>query len=215
MHHHSISTVKATTYNYVVALVACLGSFTQGFNSGIIAMILGQPSWYAYFNLIEPSHTAAMIDLCMGLYFLGGVLGCWSVNWLCDVFGRRRGIQAMVILIIVSAAIQSGSVHFAMFVVGRFVGGIGAGLIACAIPIYLAEIAPAAQRGRLVGLHGVFFVVALVSAKVPHFVDHLTGELMLSRHALAIAASESGSRRIRRSNGVCWWPSSSLHQSFC
>lgn len=36
--------VKANTYNYVVALIACLGSFTQGFNSGIIAMIIGQPS---------------------------------------------------------------------------------------------------------------------------------------------------------------------------
>lgn len=106
----------------------------------------------------------------MGLYFVGGVLGCFSVNWICDSVGRRRAIQYMATIIVVAVAIQTGSVHIAMFIVGRFIAGIGAGMIACTIPIYISEISPASQRGRLVGFHGVLFVVALVW----HFYQRVT-----------------------------------------
>lgn len=44
------NTVKANRYNHVIALFVCLGSYSYGFNSGIIGGVIGQPSWYSYFS---------------------------------------------------------------------------------------------------------------------------------------------------------------------
>ena len=44
------NTVKANRYNHLIALFVCLGSYSYGFNSGIIGGVIGQPSWYSYFG---------------------------------------------------------------------------------------------------------------------------------------------------------------------
>lgn len=97
-----------------------------------------------------------------GVYLAGGAFGCWTLAWLADSIGRRRAIQLTCAICIVSAAIQSGSVHVGMFLVGRLLNGFGVGLITCVIPLYQSEISPAAQIGRLVGLHGFILVAGYV-----------------------------------------------------
>ncbi|BCS26812.1 uncharacterized protein APUU_51523S [Aspergillus puulaauensis] len=42
-----------------------------------------------------------------------------------------------------------------MLLVGRFLTGLGAGMVNCSIPLYQAEVSPPKQRGRMVGSHGV------------------------------------------------------------
>jgi MFS family permease len=151
--------VKANTYNYYIALFLCLGSFTYGFTSSVFGIVIGQTSWWNYFNLtLGSSYGASVLDACNGLFYAGGFLGCLTVNWLSDTFGRRRAIQIIMLICIIAAVIQIASVHIAMLIVSRFVGGIGAG-----IPTYISEISPPSQRGRLVGFHGVWTLVAFVS----------------------------------------------------
>ena len=156
--------VKANRYNHIVALFVCLGSYAYGFNSGVIGAVIGLPSWYSYFGMVSGSaYAASIIDASNGLYYAGGFFGCLTVNWLSDTLGRRLAIQLIVCLIIVATVIQTGSVHIAMFIVGRLLGGIGAGMINSTVPTYISEIAPASQRGRSVGFHGVLTVTAYVS----------------------------------------------------
>lgn len=50
-----------------------------------------------------------------------------------------------------------------MLLVGRFINGIGVGMIDVAVPIYQSEISPAKVRGRMVGSHGFLVVVGYVS----------------------------------------------------
>ncbi|OAG40005.1 hypothetical protein AYO21_05686 [Fonsecaea monophora] len=146
---------KATRYNFAVAFYVALGSFTYGFNSAIIGSVIGMPSFYAYFDFVATSsYGGSIIGACNGLYAGAGVLGCWAVFWFADKFGRKVAIQVIAAICIVSAAIQAGSVHIAMFLVGRFLNGFGVGMINCAIPTYISEISPAAQRGLVVGSHG-------------------------------------------------------------
>ncbi|EED21061.1 sugar transporter, putative [Talaromyces stipitatus ATCC 10500] len=153
--------VKANRYNYCVALFVCLGSFTYGFTSGIFGTVIGQTSWWNYFNLaMDSSYGAVILDLCNGLFYAGGFLGCLTVNWLSDTFGRRRAIQIIMTICIIAAVIQTSSVHVAMLIVGRCLGGIAADMINCTVPTYISEISPPSQRGRLVGFHGVWTLVA-------------------------------------------------------
>lgn len=53
------------------------------------------------------------------------MIGCGFVAWLADKVGRTRAIQIISCICITSAIIQGASVHIAMFLVGRFMAGMG------------------------------------------------------------------------------------------
>lgn len=115
-----------------------------------------------------------MIETSIGVYYAGGFFGCLGVNWLADRLGRRMTVQLITAFIIASCIIQTASVHIAMFIVGRMLGGVGAGMINTIVPMYISELAPAAQRGRLVGFHGALTIVAYVSCSQRRRVTCLT-----------------------------------------
>ncbi|KAL4862345.1 hypothetical protein BDV12DRAFT_190475 [Aspergillus spectabilis] len=150
---------KANRYNFLIAFFVTLGSFTYGYNSSVTAGVIGLPSFFAYLG-ITPSTTQgdSIIGAINGVYLAGGAIGCWTLAWLADTIGRQRTIQIVCVICVISAAIQAGSVHEAMFLVGRLVNGFGVGLMNSVIPLFQSEISPAAQRGRLVGLHGFILV---------------------------------------------------------
>jgi MFS family permease len=195
--------VKANRYNHLIALFVCLGSYSYGFNSGIIGGVIGQPSWYSYFDM-DPtgSYATSIIETSIGIYYAGGFFGCLTVNWLTNKLGRRAGIQIITAFTIVAAVIQTASVHIAMFIVGRLLGGAAAGMINATVPIYISEIAPAAQRGRLVGFHGALTIVAYVSITHSRLVSHADSR---SREWSGGQVWESTSRPTRRYSGACCW----------
>lgn len=69
-------------------------------------------------------------------------------------WGRRAATGIGALLLILSGAIQAGSVHIAMFLVGRYICGLGCGIVISNTPVYMSEIAPPHSRGMLVGLSG-------------------------------------------------------------
>lgn len=156
---------RANTYNFLVASFVVFGSFTYGYNSSVFAGVIGLPAFYAYFDIDATSNSgAAYLGALNGVYLAGGAIGAWTFAWLADKLGRKICIQVICAICIVTAAIQCGSVHIAMLLVGRLVNGVGIGMVNSCVPVYLSEIAPARQRGRLVGLHGCLVVAGYVSA---------------------------------------------------
>ena len=157
------SRAKANKYNFAVAFFVALGSFTYGFNSSIIGAVIGQPSFFSYFNFTpDSSYGGSIVGASNGVYAGAGCIGCWTVFYMLDTLGRKRTIQLITIICIVSAAIQAGSVNIAMFLVGRGLNGLGVGFINCTIPTYISEISPPEQRGRIVGSHGFIICSAYV-----------------------------------------------------
>lgn len=62
----------------------------------------------------------------------------------------------------VCSALQAGSKSFAMLVVGRFIGGIGVGVLSSTAPTYISEIAPPNVRGAFLALEGSSIVIGIV-----------------------------------------------------
>lgn len=154
---------RATRYNFVLAFFVALGSFTYGYNSSVTASVIGLPTFYAYFDIdIETERGSSLAGAINGLYSAGGAVGCWFLAYLADTLGRRRAIQIICLICIVSAALQSGSVHISVFLISRFLNGVGVGMINSIVPMYQSETAPATQRGRLVGIHGFLIVSGYV-----------------------------------------------------
>lgn len=158
---------KANYYNVAIALFVTLGSFTYGYNSASMAGILGLPSFYTYFAIDATStYGTSILGAVNGVFLAGGAIGCWSLAWLADTFGRRICIQIICGICVVSAALQCGSVHIAMLLVGRLLNGFGIGMFNCIVPTYQSEISPAKQRGLLVGLHATMGCVGYVSSSL-------------------------------------------------
>ncbi|EHK42563.1 uncharacterized protein TrAtP1_002416 [Trichoderma atroviride] len=146
-------------YRMLIVGFVALGSMTYGYCSSIIATTLGQPSFIAYFNLDTRSNATQLIGAINGLFQAGGLVGCLSCVKSADVLGRKRAIFITAIVALIGGALQAGSVSIAMYLVFRFVTGLGIGSIVVLIPLYQSEIAPPRIRGLLVGIHGIMICI--------------------------------------------------------
>jgi SP family xylose:H+ symportor-like MFS transporter len=138
------------------------------------------------------------------------VLGAALAGWIADRWGRRQALMLAAILFLVSsigAALPElgfgaighmGPAALPAFIVYRMLGGIGIGLASMVSPLYIAEIAPRAIRGRLVsynqmavviGIVGVYFVNWLIARQGDEAWVHAVGwRLMLASAAIPAAA---------------------------
>jgi sugar porter (SP) family MFS transporter len=78
---------------------------------------------------------------------------------LADKVGRPYAVTIGSLIFGVGAAMETGAVHLAMFLVGRIVSGLGEGLFLSVTVVYICELAPPSQRGALCGL--VQFITAI------------------------------------------------------
>jgi MFS family permease len=156
----------ASQYNFLVVFLVTFGSLTYGYNSAIIGAVIGLPSFFTYFKISLTGPNAAqgsrITGATNGLFAGGGLIGCFIITWLADAVGRKRSIQITSCVCIIAGAIQAGSVHIGMFLAGRFLMGVGVGMVNVITPLYQSEISPANVRGRMVGSHGFILCVGYV-----------------------------------------------------
>lgn len=85
---------------------------------------------------------------------------------LADRLGRRRVILYADALFVSGAVLQAASSTVWLMVIGRCIIGAGVGAASFVVPLYIAEIAPAAHRGRLVTTNVMFITAGQVVAYV-------------------------------------------------
>lgn len=97
---------------------------------------------------------------------------------LSNRFGHRIANGATALIVIISRAIQAGSVNVGIFIAGRVICGIGSGMVFANTPVYMSEVLPLQTRGLLVGLHGVGTVTAyILAALVALFFSFIDGPM--------------------------------------
>jgi MFS transporter, SP family, arabinose:H+ symporter len=138
----------------LVTLVAATGGFLFGYDT---AVINGANQYLkAYFGL-----TPAQEGFAGASAILGCIPGAMMAGFLSDRFGRRKVLYLCAILYAVSAVLSAVPRTFNEFLLARFIGGLGIGASSMCCPIYLAELAPAARRGRLGSLFQLGIVVGI------------------------------------------------------
>lgn len=93
------------------------------------------------------------IEVVTSWVTLGALAGSLAGGELADRIGRRRALAAAAALFALGAAVEAMAPSVAVLVAGRLVVGFGVGVAAVAAPLYAAEMAPAAQRGRFVSTY--------------------------------------------------------------
>lgn len=173
-----------TSYVWAIAFVAALGGFLFGYDWVVIGG--AKPFYEAYFHL----DLGRLIGWANSCALLGCLLGSFLVGGINERLGRRQVLLASGILFAVSSVLTGWSHTFSTFVTWRIVGGIAIGLASNISPTYIAEIAPAPWRGRLVSLNQLAIVFGIMAAQI---VNWLIAEKVPEHATIAyIAGSWNG-----------------------
>jgi sugar porter (SP) family MFS transporter len=117
-----------------------------------------------------------MHGVAMASALYGTVLGALVGGGPTDRFGRRPTLFWVGILYFISAVWSGLAFGVTDFIVARFIGGLGVGISTVAAPLYIAEIAPPAWRGRLAGMFQFNIVFGILVAFVSNALLGRAGE---------------------------------------
>jgi MFS family permease len=91
----------------IIFFVAVTGSFTFGFSNSCVGSVLGLPSFFSYFNLVEGSaRYQSIIGAASGVFAGGSALGALCLAWLTDGIGRVRSLQVVCVICLLGGALQ-------------------------------------------------------------------------------------------------------------
>ena len=130
-----------TRFTVTVALIVALGGFLMGFDASVISGVVGFIEGQFELSKIELGWSVSSLALTatLAMMFAGPVS---------DRIGRRPVLKIAAILFALSAIASALAPNFSWLVVARMVGGLGVGAALIIAPMYIAEIAPPAIRGR-------------------------------------------------------------------
>src|ERR1700720_3132671 len=143
-------------------VVAALGGLLFGFDTVVISgTTSGLTAAYNLSPFLKGFTVSAALWGTVAGSLLAGIPG--------DRFGRRDSLRIMAVLYVVSAIGCAGAWNWTALVIFRFIGGLGIGGSSVLGPMYIAEIAPASWRGRLVGVFQFNVVGGILLAYLSNF----------------------------------------------
>ncbi|MFL9843571.1 D-xylose transporter XylE [Flavobacterium rhizosphaerae] len=156
---------RSTAYAIITAIVVATGAY-----------------FYFEFLMIKPELTENLKNSILGFMvssaLVGCIIGAAAGDRIANSIGRRNGLLVSAILFIISACgsgypevmnIFLGSSSLTSFIIYRIIGGIGVGLASMLAPLYIAEMAPAKIRGKLVSCNQFAIVTGML---VVYFVNY-------------------------------------------
>lgn len=144
--------------------ISAMGGLLFGYDWVVIGG--AKPFYESYFQI---SDSPSLQGWAMSSALIGCLIGAIVSGYMTDKIGRKIPLILSAILFTI-AAIGTGAVSsFFWFVTFRLTGGLGIGLASALSPIYIAEIAPAHLRGRLVSINQLTIVVGILAAQIINY----------------------------------------------
>jgi MFS transporter, SP family, sugar:H+ symporter len=154
-----MSTTATAAHRKALALAfsAAVGGFLFGFDSSVINGAVD--AIQGHFKL-----ESTVTGLVVAVALLGCALGAWGGGRLADRWGRTRVMVLGAIVFLVSSVLAAFAFSAWDLALWRFLAGVGIGIASVIAPAYIAEIAPAAMRGRLGSLQQLAITVGIFVA---------------------------------------------------
>ncbi|QTD39171.1 D-xylose transporter XylE [Polaribacter batillariae] len=174
---------QATNSKYLIKLilVATLGGLLFGYDTGVISgTVSSLDSFFVIPKELSETAASAFKGFLVSSALIGCIIGGVFGGIVSKKLGRKKGLVLAAILFLISALGSAMPEMFigtfgeldhtyaTAFIIYRIIGGIGVGLASMLSPLYIAEIAPAKSRGKLVSFNqlaiiGGFMVVYFVN----------------------------------------------------
>ena len=152
-----------------IALIVALGGFLMGFDASVIAGVVGSIE-------VEFALTKIQLGWSVSSLSLTATLGMLLSGPLSDRYGRRPVLMVAAVLFAISAVTSALAPDFLSFVLARMLGGFGVGAALIVAPMYIAEIAPPEQRGRMVSINQLNIVIGISAAFFSNYLILALGE---------------------------------------
>jgi len=152
---------------FKAAITGALAGLLFGFDTAVISGVTHALQLHYALTEGQKGFTVAI-----ALY--GTVLGAITSGFIGQKLGSRSALRLTGVLYIISAIGCAFAGSWTMFLAFRFLGGLGIGGSSVLGPVYIAELAPAKWRGRMVGLFQINIVIGILlaylsNAIVAHF----------------------------------------------
>jgi major inositol transporter-like SP family MFS transporter len=166
-----------------LTVIATLGGLLFGYDTGVISGAL----LYMKDDLAMSSFGEATV--VSALLFPGAAFGALFGGRVADRVGRKRTLLMCAGLFLVGAIGCALAPNVQIMVAARIILGLGVGAAAVTCPLYLAEMAPAERRGRMVTINELMIVTGQMLAFATNaLLDHLIQDAHVWRIMLAVAA---------------------------
>jgi MFS transporter, SP family, arabinose:H+ symporter len=167
--------VKAT-------VVGALGGLLFGFDTAVI-------SGTTHALTLAYGLTPQALGVTVAMALIGTVIGAMSAGIPGQKWGGRETLRVLAVFYVLSALGCAFAWNWYALLFARFIGGLGIGGSSVLGPVYIAELAPAKLRGRLVGTFQINIVIGILLA---YFSNYCIGRLALGaaewRWQLGVAA---------------------------
>jgi MFS transporter, SP family, arabinose:H+ symporter len=154
--------MKMTRYLVKSTIVGALGGLLFGFDTAVIAGTTQQLT--TVFHL-----TSSSLGVTVFSGLVGTVIGALTAGVLGQRIGGREALRIMALLYTISALGCALSWDWSSLLVFRLIGGLGIGGSSVLGPVYIAELAPAKWRGRMVGLFQINVVAGILLAYLSNY----------------------------------------------
>jgi sugar porter (SP) family MFS transporter len=146
-------------YVWLISVVAAMGGLLFGWDWVVIGG--AKPFFQRYFQLTSE----AQIGWANSCALIGCLVGALVAGALSDKFGRKRLLLLAALLFTVTSLGNALANNFSIFIAWRMFGGVAIGLASNLSPMYIAEIAPAQIRGKLVSINQLTVVIGILLAQ--------------------------------------------------
>ena len=151
-----------SAYIIRISFISALGGYLFGFDFAVISGAL--PFLQQQFGL-----DAYWEGFATGSLALGAIIGCIIAGNIADKFGRKKSLLVAAALFFISSLCMAFSANKGIFISSRFLAGIGVGMASMLSPMYIAEIAPAALRGRMVAINQLTIVIGILITNIVNY----------------------------------------------
>jgi sugar porter (SP) family MFS transporter len=146
---------RALGYSYRISSVTALSGFLFGFDTAIINGAIVFLRRHFHWTEIET-------EVAAGSLLAGCALGAGIAGALSDRFGRKIVLLLSAVIFAFSSVATALPNGLGEFVAARVVAGVAIGIASMLAPLYIAEVSPAAIRGRLVSMNQLAIVLGIL-----------------------------------------------------
>lgn len=147
---------------FLWSITAALGGFLFGFDTAVISGV--EQSLQTLWGLSVWEH-----GLTVSIALIGTVIGSMTGGIPAERLGRKKTLFWIAILYLLASLGTALAPTWPIFLLFRFLGGLGVGASSVAAPMYITEISPAKSRGKLVGLFQFNVVLGILVAYLSNF----------------------------------------------
>lgn len=161
-----------STYGLMIAFAAAMGGLLFGYEIGVVSQVLEMDGFKLQFGVVKrlPNGDLEDIDvttvpsLTTFTFLIGCLFGSFIVSYIADSLGRKLSIITGGCFFLIGGGFQFMANIANHYFVGRFISGLGIGILSMCSPLYISESAPPFIRGTMLTVQQLMITLGILIA---------------------------------------------------